>query len=182
MALGKQEISPLEKWYEAGKNDPKIGASLRLLLGHAFVAIFRNNRPDFSVFSPEKAISLVQRLPVGVLPDGVGNWLAHPEKNAKDILHFCEKSKDFKFPADIDLSAFSTGVVDMRGVHCPTGSVRARLVLAGMEPGDCVTFYIDEGEPIENVPRAMVEDGNHIIFREKRENYWELRVQKREIK
>ncbi len=182
MALGKQEISPLEKWYEAGKNDPKIGASLRLLLGHALVAVFRQNRPDFSIFSPEKAISLAQRLPAGVLPEGIGTWLAHPEKNAKEILHFCEKSKELTFPADIDLSAFSTGAVDMRGVHCPTGSVRARLVLAGMEPGDCVTFYIDEGEPIENVPRAMVEDGNHIIFREKRENYWELRVQKREIK
>ena len=62
MSQGKQEISPLEKWYDAGKNDPKMGTSLRLLLGHALVAIFRNNRPDFSIFSPEKALSFVQRL------------------------------------------------------------------------------------------------------------------------
>lgn len=182
MAQGKQEISPLEKWYEAGKNDPKIGASLRLLLGHALVAVFRNNRPVLSIFSPEKAISLAQRLPKGILPEAIGTWLAHPEKYAKEILHFCEKSRELEFPTEIDLSGFSTGAVDMRGVRCPTGSVRARLVLAGMEPGDLVTFWIDDGEPIENVPRAMVEDGNHIVFREKRENYWELRVQKREIK
>jgi len=67
-------------------------------------------------------------------------------------------------------------------VRCPMGSVRARLVLAGMEPGETVTFYLDDGEPIENVPRAMVEDGNHILFREKSENFWVLQVQKREIK
>lgn len=182
MLDGKQEITPLEKWYEAGKNDPKIGNSLRLLLGHALVAIFRNNRPDFSIFSPEKALSFVQRMPKGMFPDEMGSWLAHPEKNAYEILRFCENSKKFTFPSGMDLSAFSSGVVDMRGVRCPMTSVRARLVLAGMEPGETVTFFLDPGEPIENVPRAMVEDGNHVVFREKKENYWELRVQKREIK
>ncbi len=182
MSQGKQEISPLEKWYDAGKNDPKMGTSLRLLLGHALVAIFRNNRPDFSIFSPEKALSFVQRMPAGIFPENLGDWLSHPESHAYEILRFCEKSKEFRFSPEMDLSAFSTGVVDMRGVRCPMGSVRARLVLAGMDPGEVVTLYIDEGEPIENVPRAMVEDGNHILFRKKKENCWELRVQKREIK
>ena len=182
MSLGKQELSPLEKWYETGKNDPKIGNSLRLLLGHALVAIFRNNRPDFSIFSPEKALSFAQRLPAGIFPGDMGSWLSRPETHAYEILHFCEKSKEFRFPPEIDLSAFSNGVVDMRGVKCPMGSVRARLVLAGMDSGEVVTLYVDDGEPIENVPRAMVEDGNHVLYREKKENYWELRVQKREIK
>ncbi len=172
---------PLERWLEANRDSPNLDASLRLLLGHVFWGIFRRANPEFSAFSPEKAISLVQRLPAGIFPDAVGEWLAHPRQSAAEIVHFCENFKDFELPTNLDLSEFATGMVDLRGVRCPTASVRARLVLAGMSAGDEVTLLVDDAEPIENVPRAMVEEGNRVVFREKKGNYWILKVRKRDF-
>lgn len=176
-----QNPPPLERWLAANRESPNLDASLRLLLGHAFWGIFRRTNPEFSVFSPEKAISLVQRLPAGVFPDSVGEWLANPQRNAVEIVRFCENSKDFELPGNLDLSGFLTGRVDLRGVHCPTASVRARLVLSGMSAGEEVTLLVDDAEPIENVPRAMLEDGNRVVSREKKGNYWVLKVRKQDF-
>lgn len=172
--------TPLERWYQANRNDPNLDVSLRLLLGHALVGIFRRCFPDSSVFSPEKALSFAQRLPKKAFPEGMGNWISSPERNAPEILRFCETSAEYSFPADIDVRGFSEGTVDLRGVRCPLGSVRARLVMLGLEAGEEVSLFVDDGEPIENVPRALVEEGDRILFREKKTNYWEIRVRKRE--
>lgn len=179
MAEKNSNPTPLERWYLANRNDPDLDVSLRLLLGHALVGIFRRCFPDFSVFSPEKALSLAQRLPKEAFPDGMGNWISSPERNAFEILRFCEASAGYSFPPDVDISAFSNGVVDLRGVRCPLGSVRARLVMLGLEAGEEVSLWVDDGEPIENVPRTLVEEGDRILFREKKKNYWEIRVRKR---
>lgn len=179
MDASEQEKSPLEKWFAANRNSENMGASLRLLLGHVFVGVFRARFPEIGVFSPEKALSLAQRLPCEALPAGFGDWLSAPEKFGEDIVHFCDRAKEFRLPEGFELSSVFDGWVDLRGVRCPMGSVRARLVLAGMEDGDAVSFKVDDGEPIENIPRAMVEDGNSVEFRQKKGNYWELGVRKR---
>lgn len=171
--------TPLERWYQANRNDPDLDMSLRLLLGHALVGVFRHFFPDSSVFSPEKALSLVQRLPKKAFPEGMGYWISSPGRNASEILRFCEGSARYTLPSDIDVRGLSEGAVDLRGVRCPLGSVRARLVMLGLEAGDEVSLFVDDGEPIENVPRALVEEGDQILFREKKEDYWEIRVRKR---
>lgn len=179
--VNQQERTPLERWLDANRNAPDLDASLRLLLGHLFQGIFCRSNPEFAVFSPEKALSLVQRLPRELFPENLGGWLAHPERFALDIVHFCEKYRDFKLPESVEIAPFLTGAVDLRGVRCPTASIRARLVLAGMSPDDEVALLVDDGEPVENVPRAMLEDGNLVISRKKKENYWILQVRKREL-
>ena len=109
----------------------------------------------------------------------MGDWISSPERNASEILRFCEASAEYSFPPEVDVCAFSKGGVDLRGVRCPLGSVRARLVMLGLEAGEEVSLFVDDGEPIENVPRALVEEGDRILFREKKTNYWEIRVRKR---
>ncbi len=172
--------TPLERWYAANRNDPDIDESLRLLLGHALVGIFRRCFPDLSVFSPEKAISLVDRLPRKAFPEGMGDWIAAPGSHASEILAFSEASPRYALPPDIDKGELSMGVVDLRGVRCPLGSVRARLAMRGLEDAEEISFLVDDGEPIENVPRALVEAGNQVLFRRKKSDYWEIRVRKRE--
>lgn len=172
------EKSPLERWLSANQDSPNLDNSLRLLLGHAFVGIFRKTHPDFAVFSPEKALSWVERLPKNAFPFDIGDWIAKPSAHAHDLVHFCENANAFQFPPTVDFSKWTSGVVDLRGVRCPMGSVRARLVLSGMEAGEEITLFVDNGEPIENIPRAMLEDGNHIVSRTREENYWKLTVQK----
>lgn len=172
--------TPLGRWYAANRENPDLDDSLRLLLGHALVGIFRRHFPEFPVFSPEKALSLAQRLPFGALPANFGGWLSSPGKFALELLRFCENSGTYAFPPGINLSDASARAVDLRGVRCPLGSVRARLAMRGLDGGEETSILLDDGEPIENVPRALVEDGDKILFREKKSDYWEIRVRKRE--
>ncbi len=177
--MAEKSSTPLERWYAANRNDPDIDGSLRLLLGHALVGIFQRSFPDFSAFSPEKAISLAERLPRKAFPEGMGDWISSPGSHAEEILAFCENSPRYSLPPDAGIGELSKGVVDLRGVRCPLGSVRARLAMLGLENAEEVSFLVDDGEPIENVPRALVEEGDQVLFRKKKADYWEIRVRKR---
>lgn len=177
--MAEKFSTPLERWYAANRENPGLDDALRLLLGHALVGIFRRHFPDFPVFSPEKAVSLAQRLPIRAFPANFGGWISSPSKFAPEVLRFCENSGAFVFPPGVNLS-LASGTVDLRGVRCPLGSVRARLVMRGLDSGEELNILLDDGEPIENVPRALVEDGEKILFREKKTDYWKIRVRKRE--
>ncbi len=54
-------------------------------------------------------------------------------------------------------------VLDLRGVACPLNYVKAKLYLETREVGDEVTMYLDEGEPIRNVPPSLKNDGQEIV-------------------
>jgi len=52
--------------------------------------------------------------------------------------------------------------LDLRGVPCPMNWVRARLALEGMAPGETLELQLDEGDPLESVPRSAEEDGHRV--------------------
>ena len=52
--------------------------------------------------------------------------------------------------------------LDLRGVPCPMNWVRARLALEELPPGDTLVLTLDEGEPLESVPRSAREDGHEV--------------------
>jgi tRNA 2-thiouridine synthesizing protein A len=52
--------------------------------------------------------------------------------------------------------------LDLRGVPCPLNWVRARLVLEEMARGEVLELRVDEGEPLESVPRSAEEDGHQV--------------------
>jgi len=52
--------------------------------------------------------------------------------------------------------------MDLRGVPCPMNWVRARLALEQMAPGEILELQLDEGEPLESVPRSAEEDGHSV--------------------
>ena len=52
--------------------------------------------------------------------------------------------------------------LDLSGVPCPMNWVRTKLALEQLAPGDSLLVVLDEGEPLESVPRSAREDGHEV--------------------
>ena len=60
------------------------------------------------------------------------------------------------------MTAGATTRLDLRGVVCPLNWVRARLVLEELRPGERLELLLDQGEPLESVPRSAREEGHSV--------------------
>lgn len=69
-------------------------------------------------------------------------------------------------------------VLDLKGVRCPMNYVQAKLYLENIEAGQILEICLDEGEPIQNVPVSLKNDGQEIIDIRKADGYYKLRVKK----
>lgn len=73
----------------------------------------------------------------------------------------------------------ANAMIDLRGVMCPTNFVKTKLKLEMMEPGEVLEVVLDCGEPIQNVPKSIKEEGHKILEVKKEEaGYFRLKVQK----
>jgi tRNA 2-thiouridine synthesizing protein A len=52
--------------------------------------------------------------------------------------------------------------LDLTGVPCPMNWVRTRLALEPLPPGERLEVRLDEGEPLDSVPRSAREDGHDV--------------------
>lgn len=68
---------------------------------------------------------------------------------------------------------------DLRGVSCPMNFVKTKLELAKIRQGQFLRLFIDDGEPIDNVPRSVAEEGHRIIEMVKAGDYWSVLIEKR---
>jgi TusA-related sulfurtransferase len=68
--------------------------------------------------------------------------------------------------------------MDLRGVKCPINYVKAKIRLETMDKGQTLFLYLDEGEPIRNVPASLKNDGQEMLKMEKTGDYYELLVKK----
>ena len=68
--------------------------------------------------------------------------------------------------------------LDLTGVPCPRNSGLAIVKLETMFSGEVLELIVDDGEPIENVPPSIEEDGEYKIIDRVRteENHWRLWV------
>ncbi len=69
-------------------------------------------------------------------------------------------------------------IIDLRGVSCPTNFVKAKLALEMIDSGEIAEFYLDDGEPAQNVPRSLKEEGHKLIKLEEKDGYYVLTVEK----
>ena len=58
-------------------------------------------------------------------------------------------------------------ILDLRGVPCPQNSAKALIMLSGLDTGLVLELIIDDGEPIENVPESLENEGYKILERKK---------------
>ncbi len=69
--------------------------------------------------------------------------------------------------------------MDLRGVKCPINYVKAKIRLETMQAGQTLRIYLDDGEPIKNVPTSLSNDGQEIVRQEQTaEGHFDLIVKK----
>jgi sulfite reductase (ferredoxin) len=67
---------------------------------------------------------------------------------------------------------------DYRGVACPMNFVKVKLDLAMMGSGQLLKVLLDDGEPIENVPRSVADEGHEIVKQKKENDFWSVFIRK----
>lgn len=60
--------------------------------------------------------------------------------------------------AEINADAF----VDITDVVCPITFVKAKCAIEELETGQILSVRMNDGEPVQNVPRSMKEEGHKI--------------------
>lgn len=53
--------------------------------------------------------------------------------------------------------------VDITDVVCPTTFVKAKVALEELEEGQILAIKMNDGEPVQNVPRSIKEEGHQIL-------------------
>ncbi len=56
--------------------------------------------------------------------------------------------------------------LDITSDVCPMTFVKTRLRIEAMESGDTLEVRLNAGEPLENVPRSVREEGHEILILE----------------
>lgn len=72
----------------------------------------------------------------------------------------------------------SEATLDLRGVMCPINFVKTKLKLEMMEPGEVLEVLLDSGDPIQNVPKSIKEEGHKIVEVKKEGDFFRIKVQR----
>ncbi|MBR1810918.1 MAG: sulfurtransferase TusA family protein [Clostridia bacterium] len=56
-----------------------------------------------------------------------------------------------------------TDTVDITDVVCPVTFVKAKVALEELDDGDILSIRMNDGEPVQNVPRSIKEEGHQIL-------------------
>jgi len=68
--------------------------------------------------------------------------------------------------------------MDLTGVLCLDAMTRALMKLEGMESGSILEIVIDDGEPTENIPPEIVEEGHEILSTTKQKDQWRVLIRR----
>ncbi|WP_010233318.1 sulfurtransferase TusA family protein [Clostridium arbusti] len=72
-----------------------------------------------------------------------------------------DKEEESKTPESKEENKYE--VIDFRGVKCPINFVKVKVELAKIKSGDKKGFYLDDGAPIDNVPKSVEKEGHRIV-------------------
>ena len=53
--------------------------------------------------------------------------------------------------------------LDLRGVICPYTFIKTKLKLEAMEQGQILSVLLDNGDPIQNVPSSVSNEGHTVL-------------------
>ena len=56
-----------------------------------------------------------------------------------------------------------TDTVDITDVVCPVTFVKAKVALEELDDGEILSIRMNSGEPVQNVPRSIKEEGHKIL-------------------
>ncbi|MFZ4664985.1 MAG: sulfurtransferase TusA family protein [Prochlorotrichaceae cyanobacterium] len=67
-------------------------------------------------------------------------------------------------------------VLDLRGTPCPINFIRTKIRLSQLPPGTLLEVWLDEGEPVEQVPDSLRMEGYEIASLDDRSDFYALQV------
>ena len=68
---------------------------------------------------------------------------------------------------------------DYRGIACPMNFVKTKLALETLTKGDQLEVLLDNGEPIENVPNSVAQEGHKVLKKEQAaDGHWSVLIEK----
>ena len=68
---------------------------------------------------------------------------------------------------------------DLRGVGCPMNLVKTKVAFAKMSSGQVLGLILDNGPPINNVPRSVIREGHKVLSQEQLEDgAWSVLIRK----
>ena len=53
--------------------------------------------------------------------------------------------------------------VDITDVVCPVTFVKAKVAIDELDDGEVIAIRMNDGEPVQNVPRSIKEEGHQIL-------------------
>ncbi len=53
--------------------------------------------------------------------------------------------------------------VDITDVKCPVTFVKTKVALEELDEGQILQVHLNDGEPVQNVPRSLKEEGHEIL-------------------
>lgn len=53
--------------------------------------------------------------------------------------------------------------VDITDVVCPVTFVKAKVALDELDDGQVLSVHMNDGEPVQNVPRSIKDEGHQIL-------------------
>lgn len=82
----------------------------------------------------------------------------------------------------VKVSQGATGIKfkDLRGVACPMNFVQTKIQLSQMKSGEILEIWLDDGQPINNVPGSVRNEGHSILEQTQIDNnsYWKVVIKK----
>ena len=89
---------------------------------------------------------------------------------------------NFNFPIESSQAAQAQGTsnraLNLKGVACPLNYVKTKLFLEALSIGEIIDVYLDDGDPVANVPKSLTGDGQEIVSIKKEDNYFIVTVKK----
>ncbi|MCR5603137.1 MAG: sulfurtransferase TusA family protein [Lachnospiraceae bacterium] len=53
--------------------------------------------------------------------------------------------------------------IDITDVTCPITFVKTKVALEEMDEGQILQVHLNDGEPVQNVPRSIKEEGHEVL-------------------
>jgi sulfite reductase (ferredoxin) len=141
------------------------------------------------ICSPE--FEIINNLYENILSNKIQKEKAYDYTNrvheeVKEIYSLMDSSFNFPirfkketYPQEPAPSEIEPEVYDLRGTPCPINYVKVKLKLEVLKIGDMLELYLDEGEPIESVPKSLQNDGQEIVKTEKADGFFKVTIKKK---
>lgn len=78
-----------------------------------------------------------------------------------------------------DAAYTPTEKVDITDVVCPVTFVKTKVALEELEDGQILQVHLNDGEPVQNVPKSVKDEGHQILkLKDNEDGTYELYIRK----